>query len=387
MFERIQCAMMLDSGSRFALLYGVGVDDAFLTEDLVELDIEAAILHELKALQFERVAFSSPRRAFYFKDEESEALFRPGNIAGTEAGSPDEMRYLRGGPIGNRLLLEPAPTQQDLTAVMGDMHAISSLNAVMAEDFGPRSAVVIVQAETILRYFDDPRILSAYLSDWARLPVTNPNLCVLLFPSALGGISADAAYLLPAPELRNAILDYQPGRLSAYTLRAVEGPGVDEIERLFRLFEQQGRLRIAPEDRDRLAGWMAAENLPLRTWHERLAQVDALDRETARGMGWFAAERSALSVEEQLDRLVGLEPVKLRFVETAAWLRVQRERANASRPRRRPTPAAHDLYRQPRHRQVDRGEVSGGSVSRDWAAAPGSPGGSPGQRFDRRVRR
>ncbi len=327
MFERIQRATTLDSGSRFALLYGVGVDDAFLTENLQELDIESAILQALKARGFERVAFSSPRRAFYFRDAESGELFLPEGTAAPLAAGPDEMRYLSGGPIGSRLLLEPVMVTQDNTAVMGDLHAISSLNAVMTEESGPRSAVVIVQAETVLRYFEDPRLLSAYLSGWSRLPAANTNLCVLLFPSATQGLSEDAAFLLPVPELRNAILDHQPGRPSVYTLRTVEGPGVDEIERLFRLFEQQGRLRIAQEDRGRLAEWIAAEGLPLRTWYDRLAQVDALDRETARGLGWFAAERSGLSVEERLDRLVGLEPVKQQFVEMAAWLRLQRERA------------------------------------------------------------
>ncbi len=265
MFERIQPDIFLDAGNRFALLYGAGVDDAFLADNLQEMDIEAAILLVLKQFQFERVAFSSPQDPFYFKDEESEALFRLEGTAEPVRDAADEMRYLQNGPIGNRLLLKTAPVSvQTVGGGMGDMHAISSLNAVMTEEDGPRSAVVMVQAETMLRYFDDPRILSGYLSSWARLPVSNQNLCVMLFTTSVSGISADAASLLPVPELRNAILEAQPRRGSPYSLHAIPGPGTDEIERLFQLYEQQGIGQVVEEDRQRLAAWMAAENLPLR---------------------------------------------------------------------------------------------------------------------------
>ncbi len=315
------------SGNHFALLYGAGVDDVFLNEDLQELEIESAVLQAVRQLQFERVVFSAPRQAFYFKDEESEALFRPEGTVEPAQGTAQEMRYLQDGPLGSRVLLKPAAAAPASGPGMGDMHAISSLNAIMTETGGPRSAVVIVQAETWLRYFDDPRVLSGYLSSWARLPVSNQNLCIMLFTTAVSGISPDAAALLPVPELRNAILEQQPRRGSPYSLNAIPGPGVDEIERLFQVYEQQGGLQIDEQERERLSNWLAAENLPLRAWFDRLAQVDVLDRETARRLGWFSAERSLVSVQERLDRLVGLEPVKRRFDETAAWLRLYQQRA------------------------------------------------------------
>ena len=93
------------------------------------------------------------------------------------------MQRLSKGPLGNRMLYkaqqrpEPAAPPQG----MGDVHSIRLLNTVMRDEHGPRSAVVVVQAETTLRFFEDPRTLAGWVGEWARLPSTNANVCLFLF--------------------------------------------------------------------------------------------------------------------------------------------------------------------------------------------------------------
>lgn len=328
--ERIRQALQLEPGSRVALLYGVGVDDAFLSEQLEELNVETALLQELKRRGFRRVAFIAPHKPVYFHDLESENLSLPAGVVETDAGSPGEMRFLDGGPVGKRFLLasQPAGVFAEPGGGMGDVHAIRTLDEILQAEQGAKSAVVIVQAETTLRYFEDPRTLSGIISAWARLPLSNRNLCVMLFSAtALEGLS-EASAQLPVPELRNAILEYRPNQPSPYALRAISGPDPHELGRLLALLQRRRRLQVDAEEAPRLAEWMAAEDLPLRVWFDRLARVGRLDRETARRSRWFAAGRSAdLSIEERLDRLVGLEQVKQRIYEMAAWLRLYQERA------------------------------------------------------------
>ena len=95
------------------------------------------------------------------------------------------------------------------------------------------------------------------------------------------------------------------------------------------------------------------------------------------------AESGVAEVLDELDReLIGLAPVKKRIRETAALLLVERARA-APRPRARDADAAHELHRQPRHRQDHGGAAHG----RPPAPARLCPQGPPRHRHARRSRR
>src|SRR5690606_35415460 len=88
-----------------------------------------------------------------------------------------------GGPLGNRMFFKSSqPVEAAAPARgMGDVHAVRLLDTIMREENGPRSAVVIVQAETAIHYFGDARTFAGRLGEWFRLPSTNANICLFLF--------------------------------------------------------------------------------------------------------------------------------------------------------------------------------------------------------------
>jgi SpoVK/Ycf46/Vps4 family AAA+-type ATPase len=339
-------ALFQPAGKRFSILYGPGIEDTFLSGDLQELRLELALLAALKENGFNRVAFTAPHRPVFFLDDESRQLTFGDSIFDN---NPDrrnfnsEMIFLNGGPLHNRLLIHPG-TLSPTNGGMGDAHAIRLLDSLMQDANGVRTAVVFLQAESLIRYFQEGRTLAGILGEWTRLPRSNLNRCIFCFSADTYEELLSTGKNLPVPEIRTIINRNNRMLNESANLFRVGSPGKDEIQNLLELYEQQGFIQINPDDRPGLARWMSAEDCLLIGWAARLNSISYLDFKTARQQGWFSAVRNNdQTAEEQLIRLAGLKNVKERVAELAAWLQIERQRQGTS-ARAGDPPSLHMIF-------------------------------------------
>ena len=328
MIERIDRLFTADSPSRFTVLYGPGIEDVFLDDRPHELTFGEALFEALQAHGLQRIVFFSPHRSIFFYDQRSLQLSRP--------LQPEAAPHMALGPLQNTQLFQPAPTDLPHRG-MGDVHALRLLDALLRDPSPIPTAVVFLQAETVLRFCDDPRSLAAILGEWVHLPSANPNRAFFVFSVDDYAALADLARDLPLPELRALIL--RQAATSAAALARLPGPEAPELRRAVFAAHRSRSLPVDFPALDRLADFMAQEGLPLRTWLQRLGRIPAVDREHARQAGWFSAALDpSRSAWERLDELTGLQPVKTRLRELAAWVRIAR-----SRPLDEP-PALHMIF-------------------------------------------
>ncbi len=341
--ERIQLAFRQSTEGRFTLLYGKGIDDVFLSYHNREQNIETALHTVLRQAGYNRIVFISPHKPVYSLEDHEPAL----EVDLAVERDSGEMDVLQDGPLGNlQLLRESSPvyrTSQPTSTGMGDVHSLGILDAMMKDSTTCRTAVVVLQAESWLAYFEDPRLLAGRLGEWFRLPAYNHNRCVFLFSVDRVDELKEAAGRLPVPELRNLILrDGQVGR--GGNVCEVGTPEKAEMARLIAYGAQLYGIPVDAEERDQLAEWMSNEGLRARHWLARFAEVSGISIETARRSGWFSANRGdRKSIEEKLDSLIGLDGIKERVYELAAWLSFQKQRAESVGMAQEP-PMLHFLF-------------------------------------------
>lgn len=334
--ERIEQAICGRNSQHIMMLYGEGIEDTYVSLDHEEIPLERALLQALKLDSFERVAFIAPHRPVFFLDEYSRRQTLPSQtdhvaVNTKKLAGRAQMVCLSDGPLQDLMLLERQYEAEEAvppSRSMGDVHALRVLDTIM-RDTQMRSAVVFLQAESALRFFDDMRTLSGVIGDWDRLPGQNQNLCLLCFSTPGAEELGQVLDSLPIPELK--MLQKTRTHSGSSALR-VGGPQAAEIIRLFKMYQRLKNLQVDEFDLNKLAQWMEAEGYSLRHWIRRLAEIPndrILDLETARKQGWFSATRDQnLSLEERLESLVGLAGVKRRFRDLAAWHHVQNLRQN-----------------------------------------------------------
>src|SRR5512147_1405600 len=210
--ERIQRLFDSDSRSRFAVLYGPGVEDVFFDDRPRELSFGEALFEALQSQGLQRIVFFSPHRSIFFYDERSLQLSRP--IQSSQASSaPAPAPRMAQGPLQAAQLFQPpqppAPAQGLSRGGMGDLHALRLLDALLRDPQPIPTAVVFLQAETTLRFFDDPRSLAAIVGEWVHLPSSNPNRVFFVFSVDDYAALAETAQSLPLPELRALVLRQQ----------------------------------------------------------------------------------------------------------------------------------------------------------------------------------
>jgi SpoVK/Ycf46/Vps4 family AAA+-type ATPase len=363
--ERLKQALRFHLGYRFFFLYGPGVNDTFITTDYAELNIEQALWRLLREHGFERIAFVSADRPLYFLDAHSRDLARPPRGERVQAPKAGEetarMRILRGGPLGERMLLPAGGTTavagqavSETTAAampveapgrgIGDIHALMLMDAMIRQP-QPKTAIVVRSAETTLTWFENPRQQAARLSRWMELPATNANVCIFLFESGNYQSLRNTVEQLPALPiaLRNYILRGETSQ--AFYLVYVGYPDLAEMQRLIDYARLRFRVKVNWEERDRLAEWMVAEGQGAGVWLRRLREAGSLDKETAYSRGWFTAVRpEEVPAMERLERLIGLEPVKQRVREWAFWLREETRRRQQGLAGRGEPPSLHMVF-------------------------------------------
>lgn len=336
--ERISRAFQRIGESRLNLVYGKGIDDAFLSSRGQELNIETALHRFLIQRHYKRVALIAPHRPVFFLDEPSRNVSHPpspGEALNAGVDEPDQMQILGSGPLGNRLLVRGERSGgngfniQAPNSGMGDVHALRLLDTFMKDTETCRTAVIVTQAEAWIEHFEDPRTLAGIVGSWTRLPAANPNTCIFLFSADTYENLTGLAERLRIPELRNLILrDERTQNIGS--LIEVKTPEKNEIARLLQYGSDLYQIPVVRDDLPQLSEWMAAEDLRARQWLAMFSEVPSLDLDTARRKGWFSATRAEKkSIEESLDELVGLESIKERIYELSAWLSLQQRKRSA----------------------------------------------------------
>ena len=319
--ERKNQLLSSEQDSRFIILYGKGVDDTFISDRFEEQTLEQVLFEQLRKKNYERVIFYSPHRSVYFLDEQSRELCQPGSAEVRGKKKADRAK-LAEGPLGTTRLLHTDSLAQPTDPKLGDVHALRMLDATLREQSGPKTAVVLVQAETTFHYFEDPRTLAGLIGEWSRLPAINPNVCVMLFSIESYQGLVDIAKDLPVPELRHYITRQKSLSSNLYNLVQIGGPDVKEIERLIIYLVRVNKLKVAKTDFQKLCRWMMAENIQASQWIKRGRMLERLDIQTATEHGWFSSHKpDHQSAMEKLEALVGLTEIKRRVRQLSAYAR------------------------------------------------------------------
>lgn len=344
--ERIDQAFQKEGEGRFYLLYGNGIDDTFISSHEHEQNIEKALHTVLRQKGYHRVAFVAPHQPVYFLDDDSRQSVLPIVQPQNELAAVDTMQVLDQGPLGNLLLVKALPARMEAQpwgSAMGDVHSLRLLDAMMRDEQENCTAVVVMQAEAWLTFFDDPRTLAGLIGSWARLPASNANICLFVFSCDQLDALRETAEHLPVPELRNLALRETPNGENG-NLIDIGAPEKSEMVRLIHYARRLYQLPAVEADLEKLAFWMSAEGLRARQWLARLSEAPSLDLETARRKGWFSAARGERkTIEERLNTLVGLVTVKERLYELSAWLSLQ-QRKNQAREIPLKMPMLHMVF-------------------------------------------
>lgn len=312
--KRLDNALHNSNRYRYQILYGPGIVDLYLNKSGVELNFEQALYEELSAIGFSRIIFFSPHRSLFALDEKSLYFFN-------EQNNNFEYR-MESGPLDKYKAYDVKGYESRNPYGMGDVHALRILDTLMRDEKGPLTAIVFLQAETLLKNFDDRRILAGLIGEWIHLGSKNKNSCVITFSIndyvTLEAVSRE----LPVPELRNIIQN------DIENLSLIDGAGEDEIKRGLQKLTNLGvYLKLEKE----FANMLSKERKSLRTWiclfdDQRLKNKE-LDYKFAAELGWFSAvNQPGDPALKKLHDLIGLENVKKRIEELIAWAHVRSEK-------------------------------------------------------------
>ncbi|MEN6410494.1 MAG: AAA family ATPase [Anaerolineaceae bacterium] len=315
------------------ILYGPYIEDTFFESEYNQQSIETVLLAELKKQGFSRVIFSAPHKPFYILDDESAELARAPGLAPVHSAGSGDMRRLSGGPLDSRQILEtPHPVDSLPGPMIGDVHALRWMDAIMQDVQTCRSAIVFLQAESGLRYFQDGRTLSGLMGEWFRLPAENNNLALFVFSAPDYAALVSSVTNLPVPEIRTLVQQRQlPGFLQS-SVRQLDPPDETELAVLLEMVLQNRSMNPDPNLINRLVHWMASEGGAARLWYNRLQMIDEITESAIRVSGWFTQiSLKDVPAKTQLDLLVGLDEIKNRIREWQTWLQYQVRLGNQGR--------------------------------------------------------
>jgi len=242
--NRLQTELNKSEGSRYRIIYGPGVEDVFLNNQSIELKFDQALYETLKELHYARVIFYSPRKALYVYDEKSIPF----------AQSTNKTPYFEPGPLNQYQAFQNSSDNNFTQGVMGDYHALKIMDSIIKDDTGGKTAIVFLQAETSISFFEDKRSLASIVGDWINLPTTNQNICIFVFSFDQYEELKQLSTGILLPELRRVILRERDG------LVVISTPSEDEIKRALEIsFTEIGDIGV-------LSQILSNEKKSLRFW-------------------------------------------------------------------------------------------------------------------------
>ena len=358
------------------IIHGSGVGDDILGPDLQFRPFEVALQSVLIDKGYDRIVYSSLSYPLYGYDRMlgSEPGSGGGQRHDADGDNPDRPNAKANeivGPRGKRSRpsAKPSPAVGSGPAASGSIghsHAVTMIDSFMRER-RPRTAVVVPNADTMLRHWRGEMELAAKIDDWLHSP-TDSNCLVLLFRHAdLVELERTVDALSWLPRLRTVLDEHvRPGGVRR--IAAVGPPGPDEIRRVLHRLRLVGttadstdrgvtvestpqpRLRVESMSQfDRMVAAFAAEPELLTTWRSRLEQMvidgDALDWTHIRRSGWLSSDvDSSRSAVDRLDDLVGLTAVKKRLQSLATGAATNARLAEANPDSQVEAPLLHLVF-------------------------------------------
>ncbi len=314
--ERISQILPTQLDQRFLILYGKGVTDSYFLSVRQEKTIEQVLVQLLRERGYQRIVFFSAQQSLYTIDPQSRKLIASGDQTDDNLTRGKQNEGLTEGPLGWLQLIPPdgAP-DPDAGSLMGDYHALRQINSYM-KDQKIKTAIVFTQAESAFRFFEDQRSLAGMLGSWARLPASNPNLCVMAFSIDDYQTLNSVIVSLPLPELQDFVSQAKFPQNSTMNLRTIGGPGPGEIRKLIGFLQANYTISVEANDVDRLCSWLSAQDLQAGQWVRKIRDCHHLSIAEAIASGWINGRTSCLSNPiEALNGLTGLDEVKKRLIE------------------------------------------------------------------------
>ena len=331
--ERIQEQIDFRNSNRFFILYGSGIEDVYCAKNYAFMPFERALHQVLLNQGFNRIAFIAPHRPVFFLDSSDSFQVLPSKNFIRENRSvyttSDTSQKIGTGPLNNRFLYKKKDIfNKDVSQTgLGDLQTLKTLDAFIRDCGDNRSAVVILQAESTLKYFGDQRSMAGIIGEWSRLSSSNSNICILAFSADQYQELAEISLNLPVPELRSTILRKTTFKNTREAVISIGGPDQFEILRFLRKEQQQRAIDMNIHELQILGRWMAAEGLTLREWISRIDQTEIFNLTTASNSGWFSFIRQpGRFAEQDLENLIGLSSVKQRIKEITAWMQLNQSR-------------------------------------------------------------
>lgn len=318
--------------SRFLVLYGKGIEDAYISTYLIELDFETALLQHLKQLGWQRIIFIYPDRPFKFLDDESRQLCNSIILDNPSGLTNSMLNDLQPGPYGQRIIVPNSSPKINFEGIsIGDTHAIRLLDTIMRDNSGPPTAIIFIQAEGFLSNFQDQRTLSGVISSWIRLPTANQNRCIFTISANNYDELIDISKQLPIPEIRSLILNRTSSRTNHSPALFIGGPMVDECGSLLNLLGRTQITSVNPEIIQLLSEKLAAEDVQLKIWVSRLNKLENIDFDGIRDHGWFSSfNGDTRPVLDRMNQLIGLDEIKTRITELAGWISVRKKQPKST---------------------------------------------------------
>lgn len=314
--ERIEKVLQQSLASRYIVFYGPGIEDSYISTSGYENGIEKTLQLVLNNIGFEDVAFISPHKPIYSFN----------SFAATAVNEPPRprirrMSFLQEGPLRDMVLLPGRKVEEDDHEGYSDLHSIRYLDTMMKRQGGKKSAVVFVQAETYLAHVEDQRSMAGIIGEWKRLPSEVENVCIFLFSAVDIQRLQEIAQSIRIPELKAEILE------NTQSVIFLEGPQDAEALRLIHYVHQTRGIPMINEQAIKLSTWMAAEKRRALDWIQLLSQLPEISIDAVVESGWISSKSDPrVPWQDKLDELVGLESIKQRVSELAAWLTVQQRR-------------------------------------------------------------
>ena len=348
--ERIEERINLGGNNRFLVLYGTGIDDIFCTKNYSLTTFDTALQQVLTNAGFNRIAFFAPHRPIFFLDSKDsfQTVHSHKNIFENRVNYEvnDLTPKLGTGPLQERFLYKKKDIFNNniKQTGIGDLNSLKTLDAFMRDTSENRTAVVLLQAESTLKFFGDQRSMAGIIGEWSRFPSGNHNLCVLSFSANNYQDLVEISHSLPIPEIRTTILKKSEFKVMNDCVVSIDSPDHYEILRYLRKVDQTRPLDMDFKQFQILSEWMAAEGLTMREWISRVEQTESINLDSASELGWFSFIRHpGKSAEDDLDQLIGLESVKNRVKEISAWMKLNQSRVLSDGSIREPI-LAHMMF-------------------------------------------
>jgi SpoVK/Ycf46/Vps4 family AAA+-type ATPase len=307
-----------EKSCRFLMVFGTGLDDIFISDDLHQLSFEKALQNTLSVNGFKRVVFLAPHKPIYSHDH---SLEQQPSKKKLDPDKPGKMAFFTG-PLDSSFLLDIKGDVVSGFTEMGDSHAVDYIDTLIKEKNGPKTALIFNQTEMIFRFFGDLRTLTGTIGEWIQNPLLSNALVIFVFSSKTLTDLSNSIAAIPIAELRDAVL--QMDDRSNIKVLEIKFPEMDELKRLITIHLQSLNMDDKLEIYDHLLKLMYQEGKLIRQWKHLVDENPELSLDLARSNNWFNYVRNpGVSANESLNQMVGLEGIKRRLQEIQSWIKYQ----------------------------------------------------------------